>query len=72
MVFDQVVSLAKKVHARNFLPFLSLIFQVLSLQNPKILKIVERCEREVFKLKFTIKWLEGKHFNVKPVEHGSE
>ncbi|KAH1121337.1 hypothetical protein J1N35_004497 [Gossypium stocksii] len=59
LVFDEIVKNATKVHPRYMLSFPSLIFQIL--HNPRIVRATEQFKKPMPKLKFSHKWLKGKH-----------
>lgn len=72
LIFDHVIGHAEKVHTRDLLHFSSLNFQVLTLQNPNIVKIIERCERTVLELNFSLNWMEGKYVTAETTKQAIE
>lgn len=72
MIYDDFVKHAEKVYKRYLMPFSSLIFQVIFKQNPRIVRTTEQHEKLMPKLKFSHKWLEGKHKVNEPEEQSKD
>ncbi|PPR93956.1 hypothetical protein GOBAR_AA26715 [Gossypium barbadense] len=60
-VSDPTIKFCHKVYVELSLPCPSLIFQIMFLQNDKIIKSTKKYEKMPQELKFFHKWLEGKH-----------
>lgn len=67
-IFKEIVKHAEKVHGRSFLPFQSLIFQILHKKNLRVVRATKQVEKPVPELKFSHKCLEGKHTTNEPKE----
>lgn len=61
MVYDEIIKHVEKVHEWYWMPFPSLIFQVLFKQNPCIFGATEHHEQLMLELKFSHKLLESKY-----------
>lgn len=61
LIFNEFFKFSKVNYKKYILPYLSLIFQVLFSQDSELVKPKETYEKIVSKLKFSCKWLEGKH-----------
>lgn len=66
LIFGEICQHAKKVYSKPSLLYLSLIFQILFLQSDKIVKATEKYENMPLELKFSHKWLKGKHAPLDP------
>lgn len=66
IIYEEITKHVEKVHVSHLIPLPSLIFQIVQKQNHRIVRATEQLERTVVELKFSQKWLKGKHTFVAP------
>ncbi|KAH1097031.1 hypothetical protein J1N35_013952 [Gossypium stocksii] len=66
LIFDEIAKYIENLITRLLSPYPYLIFQVLYSQNSRIVHATEQYGKPILQLKFSHKWLEGKHVLNKP------